>query len=156
MVFKQEPKHVLMVEDNPGDAGLVEEAFRAVSNSIKFHLARDGVEAIKFLKREGPHAEAPRPNLVLLDLNLPMLDGRQVLSHAKGDEELKSIPIVVLTVSNSRADIDTCYQYRANSYIVKPYDFHEFEGLISAINTLWITGTPGDIADARPIVARRA
>src|SRR5580658_327704 len=100
---------LLLVEDNPGDVRLTEEAFRRVNDSVRLHVAADGVEAMSFLRRTGPYARVPRPALILLDLNLPKLDGREVLSLIKGDEQLKSIPVLILTMSDAPADVRNSY-----------------------------------------------
>jgi two-component system, chemotaxis family, response regulator Rcp1 len=114
------PIEVLLVEDSPGDVRLTQEAFRDANPSIHLHVATDGVEALAFLKRKGAHTQAPRPDLILLDLNLPKMDGREVLVHIKEDESLKTIPTVILTTSDSEADIAKSYQLQANCYLSKP------------------------------------
>src|SRR5712675_1534570 len=103
------PIQVLLVEDSPGDVRLTREAFRDANTAIHLHVASDGVEAMAFLRREGAHVHAPRPDLILLDLNLPKMDGRQVLAHIKEDDSLKTIPTVILTTSEAEADITTSY-----------------------------------------------
>src|ERR1700723_3803924 len=110
------PIEVLLVEDSPGDVRLTQEAFREYSKPIRLHLAADGIEAMAFLRREGIHANAPRPDLILLDLNLPKMDGREVLAHIKEDGNLKTIPTVILTTSDAQADIVKSYQLQANCY----------------------------------------
>lgn len=130
---------VLLVEDSPGDVRLTQEAFRDANPSIQLHVADDGVEAMAFLNREGSHAHALRPDLILLDLNLPKMDGREVLSHIKGDENLKSIPTVILTTSDAEADIVKSYQLRANCYLTKPVQLDAFEALVKSINDFWLT-----------------
>jgi two-component system, chemotaxis family, response regulator Rcp1 len=131
--------NVLLIEDNPGDVRLTQEAFREANRSIHLHVASDGVEAMQFLRREGQHADAPRPDLVLLDLNLPKMDGREVLGQIKEDEALKTIPTVILTTSDAEADIVRSYQLRANCYLTKPVQLDEFEGLVKSINDFWLT-----------------
>jgi CheY-like chemotaxis protein len=133
------PKEVLLVEDSPGDVRLTKEAFRAANASIHLHVASDGIEAIAFLKREGPHVDAPRPDLILLDLNLPKMDGREVLAHIKEDDRLKTIPTVILTTSDSEADVAKSYQLQANCYLSKPVQFDAFENLVKSINDFWLT-----------------
>ncbi len=133
------PIEVLLVEDSPGDVRLTQEAFRDANPSIRLHVASDGVEAMAFLKREGTHLNVPRPDLVLLDLNLPKMDGRQVLSHIKDDPSLKTIPIVILTTSDAEADIVKSYELRANCYLSKPVQLAEFEALVKTINSFWLT-----------------
>jgi two-component system, chemotaxis family, response regulator Rcp1 len=130
---------VLLVEDSPGDVRLTQEAFRDADPSIELHVATDGVEAISFLRREGIHVNAARPDFILLDLNLPKMDGREVLAHIKGDEYLKMIPTVILTTSDAEADIMTSYQLRANCYLIKPVQLEEFEGLVKSVNDFWLT-----------------
>lgn len=133
------PMHVLLVEDSPGDVRLTQEAFRDANKSIRLHVATDGVEAMAFLRREGSHVDVPRPDIILLDLNLPRMDGREVLAHIKADDGLKTIPIVILTTSDSEADIVESYQLHANCYLSKPVRFEEFESLVRSINDFWLT-----------------
>ena len=133
------PIQVLLVEDSPGDVRLTQEAFRDANRSIQLHVANDGVEAMAFLRREGRHAQAPRPDLILLDLNLPKMDGREVLSHIKSDDNLKSIPTVILTTSDAEADIVKSYQLRANCYLTKPVQLDAFEALVKSVNDFWLT-----------------
>jgi two-component system, chemotaxis family, response regulator Rcp1 len=130
---------VLLVEDSPGDVRLTQEAFRDANMSIQLHVASDGVEAMAFLRREGIHANAPRPDFILLDLNLPKMDGREVLVHIKEDQSLKTIPTVILTTSDAEADIVKSYQLQANCYLSKPVQLDEFEGLVKSINDFWLT-----------------
>ena len=130
---------VLLVEDSPGDVRLTQEAFRDADLTIDLRIAVDGVDAIAFLKREGDHAGAPRPDFILLDLNLPRMDGREVLAHIKEDDDLKTIPTVILTTSDAEADILTSYQLQANCYLSKPVQLEEFEGLVKSINDFWLT-----------------
>ena len=131
--------NVLLVEDNPGDVRLTLETFRDANKSVRLHLAADGVEAMTFLRREGPHALAPRPVLILLDLNLPKMDGREVLVEVKGDIDLKTIPIVILTTSDAESDITRSYQLQANCYLTKPVRLEEFENLVKSVNDFWLT-----------------
>ncbi len=133
------PIEVLLVEDSPGDVRLTQEAFREANKAIHLHVASDGVEAMAFLKREGVHARAPRPELILLDLNLPKMDGREVLAHIKEDPNLKTIPTVILTTSEAEADIVKSYQLQANCYLSKPVQLDAFEALIKSINDFWLT-----------------
>src|SRR5271154_6737860 len=132
------PVEVLLVEDSPGDVRLTQEAFREANEFVHLHVATDGVEAMAFLKREGLHAQAPRPDLILLDLNLPKMDGREVLAHIKDDESLKTIPIVILTTSEAEVDIVKSYQLHANCYLSKPVQLEEFEALVKSINDFWL------------------
>jgi chemotaxis family two-component system response regulator Rcp1 len=133
------PIEVLLVEDSPGDVRLTQEAFRDANRAIHLHVAVDGVEAMAFLKHEGAHKLAPRPDLILLDLNLPKMDGREVLAHIKEDESLKLIPTVILTTSDAEADIVKSYQLQANCYLTKPVQLDAFESLVKSINDFWLT-----------------
>jgi chemotaxis family two-component system response regulator Rcp1 len=133
------PLQLLLVEDNPGDVRLTREAFRDVDGSVQLHVASDGVEAMAFLKREGAHADAPRPDFILLDLNLPRMDGREVLAHIKADESLRTIPTVILTTSDADADILMSYELNANAYLKKPVTLEAFDSLVKSINDFWLT-----------------
>jgi two-component system, chemotaxis family, response regulator Rcp1 len=133
------PIEVLLVEDSPGDVRLTQEAFRDANPAIRLHVATDGVEAMAFLRREGAHAHSPRPDLILLDLNLPKMDGREVLAHIKDDANLKTIPTVILTTSDAEADIVKSYQLQANCYLSKPVQLDAFESLVGSINDFWLT-----------------
>lgn len=133
------PLQVLLVEDNAGDVRLTREAFRDANMSIQFHVASDGVEAMAFLRREGAFSDAPRPDLILLDLNLPKMDGREVLAHIKEDNGLKSIPTVILTTSEAEGDIAKSYELQANCYLSKPVQLEAFESLVKSINEFWLT-----------------
>ena len=133
------PLNVLLVEDNPGDVRLTLETFRDANKSVRLHLAADGIEAMAFLRRVGPNALAPRPVLILLDLNLPKMDGREVLAEIKGDVDLKTIPIVILTTSDAESDITRSYQLQANCYLTKPVRLEEFENLVKSVNDFWLT-----------------
>jgi len=133
------PIEVLLVEDSPGDARLTQEAFRDANRSVDLHVVSDGVEAMAFLRRKGSYGHVPRPDIVLLDLNLPRMDGREVLAHIKEDDDLKTIPIVILTTSDSEADIVQCYQLQANCYLSKPVQLDAFESLVKSINDFWLT-----------------
>jgi len=132
------PIEVLLVEDNPGDVRLTREAFRDVNRDIRLHLASDGVEAMAFLKREGIHADTPRPDLILLDLNLSKMDGRKLLAFIKQDAGLKMIPTIVLSSSETEADILISYQLHANCYIRKPTQWDAFDGIVRGINAFWL------------------
>lgn len=132
-------RDLLLVEDSPGDVRLTLEAFRASSAEITMHVASDGVEALRFLKQEGEHAGAPRPDLILLDLNLPRMHGREVLAQIKANVDLKSIPTVILTTSDAEADIVESYKLQANCYLKKPVGLESFEGLVRSINDFWLT-----------------
>jgi len=130
---------VLLVEDSPGDVRLTQESFRDANPSIRLHVASDGVEAMAFLRREGRYSGAPRPDFILLDLNLPKMDGREVLASVKMDDSLKTIPTIVLTTSEAEADILKSYQLQANCYLTKPVQLDEFEGVVKSINDFWLT-----------------
>lgn len=133
------PMDVLLIEDSPGDVRLTQEAFREANPAIRLHVASDGVEAMAFLQREGAHARSPRPDIILLDLNLPRMDGREVLARIKEDDKLKTIPVVILTTSDAEADITKSYQLKANCYLTKPVQLDQFESLVKSINEFWLT-----------------
>ena len=133
------PIDVLLVEDSPGDVRLTQEALRDANRAIHLHVAVDGIEAMAFLNREGTHSRAPRPDLILLDLNLPKMDGREVLAHIKADEDLKTIPTIILTTSEAEADITKSYQLQANCFLSKPVQLEAFESLVKSINDFWLT-----------------
>jgi len=133
------PLEVLLVEDSSGDVRLTQEAFLAVNPAVRLHLAVDGVEALAFLRREGGYVDAPRPDLTLLDLHMPRMDGREVLAQMKKDEMLKTIPVAILTTSESERDIAKSYQLHANCYLCKPVEFSAFENLVKSINDFWLT-----------------
>jgi two-component system, chemotaxis family, response regulator Rcp1 len=130
---------VLLVEDSPGDVRLTREAFRDANQSIHLHVAADGVEAMAFLRQEGVYVNAPRPDLILLDLNLPKMDGRQVLALIKADPMLKTIPTVVLTTSELEADVATSYQLQVNCYLSKPAQWDAFARLVKSVIDFWLT-----------------
>lgn len=131
--------HILLAEDSPTDALLAREAFDYSRIANTLHIVSDGVEALAFLRREGIHKDAPRPGLILLDLNMPRMDGREVLAAIKNDESLKSIPVVVLTTSKSEADVQRAYGLHANCYVTKPVDFEKFTEVIRSIEGFWFT-----------------
>jgi chemotaxis family two-component system response regulator Rcp1 len=133
------PMQVLLVEDSSGDVRLTQEAFRDANPSIHLHVASDGVEAMAFLRHEGIHLNAPRPDLILLDLNLPKMDGREVLVQIKGDDSLKLIPTIILTTSDAEVDIVKSYQLQANCYLSKPVQLDAFVNLVKSINDFWLT-----------------
>ena len=133
------PIEILLVEDNPGDVRLTKEALREGKVANNLSVAADGVEALAFLRREGPHANAARPDLVLLDLNLPRKDGRQVLAEIKIDADLRRIPVVVLTTSKAEEDILKTYDLHANCYIAKPVDLEQFIRVVKSIDDFWLT-----------------
>jgi len=133
------PIEVLLVEDSPGDVRLTREAFKDAKVHINLHVASDGAAAMAFLGREGEHSNAPRPDLILLDLNLPKKDGREVLAELKESPTLKCIPVVILTTSASEADIQGSYQRHANCYITKPVDLEGFLKVVKSIDSFWLT-----------------
>jgi two-component system, chemotaxis family, response regulator Rcp1 len=130
---------ILLVEDNPGDVRLTVELFKDVNFSNAIHVVRDGVEAISFLRRIGEYTNAVRPDLVLLDLNLPRKNGREVLAEIKGDADLRCIPVVILTGSQAEDDIVKSYNLNANCYISKPVDLDRFITVVHAIQDFWLT-----------------
>lgn len=131
--------HVLLIEDNPADVGLVEEAFNDGRLLFDLHVAEDGALALQFLHREGRFANAPRPDLILLDLNLPKKDGREVLEEIKEDSELRKIPVIVLTTSDDEADVHRAYGLHANCYLTKPVEVDEFLNKVRSIEDFWLT-----------------
>ena len=133
-----EPVEILLVEDNPGDARLAMEALKDAKVRNKLHWVKDGVEAMAFLRREGEHSSAPRPDLVLLDLNLPRKDGREALAEIKSDEDLRRIPVVILTISDDEQDILRSYDTHANCYITKPLDLDQFMRVVKSIEDFWL------------------
>ena len=133
------PIEVLLVEDSPGDVRLTREAFKYAKVHINLHVASDGAEAMDFLNREGTHSGVPRPDLILLDLNLPKKDGREVLEEIKKSPTLKTIPVVILTTSASDADILRSYSLHANSYITKPVDLDGFLEVVKSIDSFWLS-----------------
>ncbi len=134
-----EPIEILLVEDNPGDARLAAEALKENKVSNNLHQVRDGVEAMRFLRREAPYAGVPVPDLILLDLNLPRKDGREVLEEIKGDPELRLVPVVVLTTSAAERDLIKSYNLHANAYVIKPIDLDRFIEVVRAIENFWFT-----------------
>ena len=133
------PIEVLLVEDSPGDIRLTREAFRDVNRSIHLHVVTDGLEALAFLRQQGEHVGAPRPDFILLDLNLPKMDGRELLATIKEDESMKEIPTVILTTSDAEADIVRSYQLQANCYLTKPVQLEDFESLVKSLDDFWLT-----------------
>ena len=132
------PIEILLVEDNPGDARLTKEALRDARVRNNLHVAPDGVEALAFLRREGKHAAVPTPDLILLDLNLPKKDGREVLEEIKHDDQLRHIPVVILTTSQAERDIADTYRLRANAYVTKPVDLEQFLKVVQSIEHFWL------------------
>lgn len=133
------PIEILLVEDNPGDVRLTKEALHDGKVRNNLHVAVNGVEALAFLRREGAYPSAPRPDLILLDLNLPRKDGREVLAEIKADDRLKTIPVVVLTTSKADEDIIRSYQLSANCYVTKPVDLEQFINVVRLIEDFWLT-----------------
>ncbi|HET8626690.1 MAG TPA: response regulator [Thermomicrobiales bacterium] len=133
------PIEILLVEDSPGDVRLTREALREGKIRNNLSVVPDGVEALAFLRREGRYAAAPRPDVILLDLNLPRKDGREVLAEVKADERLRRIPVVVLTTSRDEQDILRSYDLHANCYITKPVDLDQFIAVVRSIETFWLT-----------------
>ena len=130
---------ILYVEDNPGDVRLTQEALKSNKMSNNLHVVVDGVDALAFLRKEGKYADAPRPDLILLDLNLPKKDGREVLTEIKEDEEFKRIPVVILTTSQDEEDVIKAYNNYANCYITKPVSFDDFVKVVRTIESFWLT-----------------
>ncbi len=128
----------MLVEDNSGDQRLTFEALRNRASTVALDIVQDGVEAMAFLRQQGKYSEAPRPTLIILDLNLPRKDGREVLAEIKSDPDLRRIPVVVLTTSKADEDINKSYDYHANCYITKPVDLDRFFSVINAIEEFWL------------------
>lgn len=139
MTTPVEPVEILLVEDNPADTRLTREALRDAKIHNRLHTVADGIEALKFLRREGEYAQSPRPDLVLLDLNLPKKSGREVLAEVKADPALRAIPVVVLTTSQSDEDILRSYDLHANCFITKPVDFTQFTTIVNRIEEFWFS-----------------
>lgn len=133
------PVEILLVENNPGDIRLTKEALKEGKVLNKLHVVMDGVEALAFLRREGKYFDAVRPGLILLDLNLPKKNGREVLAEIKEDEDLRRIPVVVLTVSSDEEDILKAYSFHANCYVTKPADLDQFIKIVKSIEEFWLT-----------------
>lgn len=139
MIDNNRPVEILLVEDNPGDERLTREALKEGKVYNNLHWVKDGVEAMAFLKREGKYREVPRPDIVLLDLNLPKKDGREVLQEIKTDPDLKRIPVVVLTTSKAEEDVMKTYNLHANCYVTKPVDLEKFIVVVRSIDVFWLT-----------------
>jgi chemotaxis family two-component system response regulator Rcp1 len=133
------PVNLLLVEDNPGDVRLTREALKDAKLKINLHVAVDGMEAMAFLRKQGKYASSPRPDLVLLDLNLPKKDGRQVLAEIKDDPDLKRIPVVIITSSKAEEDVLKSYNLHANCYVTKPLDLDQFITVVQSIEQFWLT-----------------
>ncbi len=130
---------ILMVEDNPSDVRLTLEAFKDAKVLNNMSVASDGEDALKFLKREGRHKDSPRPDLILLDLNLPRMNGKEVLGEIKRDPDLKRIPVVVLTTSDNEQDIRRAYDLHVNAYVRKPVDLDQFIKIVEAVEDFWLS-----------------
>ncbi len=136
---QSQPVEVLLIEDNPGDVRLTQEAFKEGRVLVNLTVAQDGVEALEVLNRIGKHGDKVRPDLILLDLNLPKKNGREVLLEIKADEELKRIPVIVMTTSKAEQDIHRAYNLNANCYITKPVELDEFLNVVRSIEDFWLT-----------------
>ncbi len=132
------PIEILLVEDSPSDTELTIEALKEARVRNHLSVVEDGVEALEFLRRQGRYQQAPRPDLIMLDLNLPRKDGREVLAEIKADEQLRVIPVVVLTTSRAEQDVLRAYQLNANCYITKPVDFEQFLNVVRSIESYWL------------------
>lgn len=135
----EHPIHVLLVEDNPADADLTRETLETSKLRLELSVAMDGIEAMRFLRREGEHVGAPRPDLILLDLNLPKKDGRQILIEIKADSQFRRIPVVILTSSDAERDVAQSYALGANCYVTKPVDLKAFQAIVQAVEDFWFT-----------------
>ena len=139
MVERNGPIEILLVEDNPGDVRLTREALKEGKVYSNLHTVKDGVEAMEFLRRQGKYSSVPRPDIILLDLNLPKKDGREVLQEIKTDDVLKRIPVVVLTTSKAEEDVLRTYNLHANCYVTKPVDLEKFIIVVKSIDVFWLT-----------------
>ena len=136
---KSRPTSILLIEDNPGDRRLIIEVMKAGRLTTKLNTVEDGVKAMDFLRKQGDYADAPTPDLILIDLNLPKMSGQEVLTKIKTDSKLKRIPVVVLTSSESDGDIGQCYDLHANCYIAKPADIEKFNTVVRSIENFWFS-----------------
>ena len=139
MVERNGPIEILLVEDNPGDVRLTKEALKEGKVYSNLHWVKDGVEALEFLRKQGKYAGKPRPDIILLDLNLPKKDGREVLQDIKKDDKLKRIPVVILTTSKAEEDVLKTYNLHANCYVTKPVDLEKFMVVVKSIDVFWLT-----------------
>ena len=139
MVDENRPVEILLVEDNPGDERLTREALKEGKVYSNLHWVKDGVEAMEFLRRNGKYQDVPRPDIILLDLNLPKKDGREVLQDIKKDDKLKRIPVVILTTSKAEEDVLKSYNLHANCYVTKPVDLDKFIVVVQSIDRFWLT-----------------
>ncbi|WP_447962898.1 response regulator [Nitrospira sp. Ecomares 2.1] len=135
----QNPIEILLIEDNPADIRLTQEAFRAARLHNTIHVAQDGVSAMSFIRQTAPFQDAPRPDLILLDLNLPKMDGREILKEIKSDPHTRTIPVVVLTTSEDEGDVLRSYDLHANAYLVKPIDVLRFIKMIQSLESFWLS-----------------
>lgn len=133
------PFEILLADDNPGDVRLTKEALKEGKMLHNLSVVEDGIEVMAFLRREGKYSDSPRPDLILLDLNMPKKDGREVLAEIKSDEQFKRIPVVILTISESEVDVIKSYDLHANCYVTKPVDFNQFMKIIRSIEEFWLT-----------------
>ena len=133
------PVEILLIEDDPSDVDLTREAMRDGGSHVNLTVVEDGVKALAYLRREDPHASAVRPDLILLDLNLPRKDGREVLREIKRDAQLKQIPVVILTTSDAEADVSMSYELGGNCYITKPFRYEQFAGVLKAVEEFWLS-----------------
>lgn len=138
MDFRRRPSHILLVEDSPTDIMMVREVLEQAGARNTLHVVEDGAEALRFLRREGHYDHAPRPDLILLDLNLPGMNGREVLAEIKADAGLRTIPVVILTSSHNEADVDGAYRHWANCYVTKPVDYDDFAETVRRIERFWL------------------
>jgi len=138
-MITERPKEILLVEDSPTDVMLTVEAFKNITSRYNLHVVRDGEQAMAFLRRESPHAQVPRPDLILLDLNLPKMGGLEVLTDIKSGPRFRHVPVVILTTSESELDIQRAYGLGANCYMSKPVDLDKFEAAIRAIEGFWFS-----------------
>jgi CheY-like chemotaxis protein len=149
--------NILIVEDSPSDAFLATQALKETKDPIEVQTVSDGVEALAYLRQKEPYADVPRPDLILLDLNMPKMDGRELLAEIKKDPGLMSIPVIVLTSSRAEQDVAIAYRYHANCYVVKPVDFKRFREVIRSIETFWFANVafPANEPAAKPPVSGR-
>lgn len=147
MTLEGRPADFLLVEDNPGDVRLTQEALKSHKVQNNLHVVTDGEQAMAFLRRQGKYADAPRPDIILLDLNLPKKDGREVLAEIKSDSSLKTIPVVIITSSEAEQDVIKSYNLNANCYVTKPVNLDQFIKVVQSINDFWLTivKLPGSI-----------
>jgi chemotaxis family two-component system response regulator Rcp1 len=137
------PVRILLVEDNPGDVRLTREAFKDAKVQLELNVVNDGIEAMEFLRQRGKYAESLRPDLILLDLNLPRMDGRAVLEELKGDPALRSVPVIILSTSSSPDDIEHSYAHHANCYVAKPVQLEGFLSMVRGVDELWLASLSG-------------